>query len=54
MTKTNCDVCNGNLDMGQVTLYRDGVEIRTICFLVIKKKDLVHIKNQNKFQQILC
>lgn len=38
MTKTNCDVCNGNLDMGQVTLYRDGVEIRTICFSCDKEE----------------
>ena len=38
MKKSQCDTCQSNLDSGQVTWYREGIEYKTICFKCDKKE----------------
>lgn len=48
MTKTACDTCQGNLDSGEVTWYRNGLVYKTICFKCDKKERFEEYLSTNK------
>ncbi len=48
MTKTACDRCKGNLDRGEVTFYKNGIECETICFLCDKEEHFAFYAKNKK------
>jgi len=53
MEKSNCDHCKSDLDNGQVTWYRAGVEYKTICFKCDKEERFSEYKNSKKISTTL-